>query len=86
MSKTYKIAVLPGDGIGPEVMAEALKLLDAIERKYNVNVYLSTGKYDKAKITARFVNGESLDELMDVICQIVPGMKYKVDDSNVYIK
>jgi len=36
MSKTYKIAVLPGDGIGPEVMAEALKLLDAIERKYNV--------------------------------------------------
>lgn len=61
-------------------------IIKTIERKYNVNVYLSTGKYDKAKITARFVNGESLDELMDVICQIVPGMKYKVDDSNVYIK
>ena len=25
MSTTYKIAVLPGDGIGPEVMAEALQ-------------------------------------------------------------
>jgi len=34
MSKTYKIAVLPGDGIGPEVMAEALKVLDALEKKY----------------------------------------------------
>ena len=25
---TSKIAVLPGDGIGPEVMAEAIKVLD----------------------------------------------------------
>ena len=25
MSKNYHIAVLPGDGIGPEVMAQALK-------------------------------------------------------------
>ena len=36
MSQTYKIAVLPGDGIGPEVMAEALRVLDAIEGKYGV--------------------------------------------------
>jgi len=37
MSKNFKIAVLPGDGIGPEVMAEALKVLDAIEKKYAVS-------------------------------------------------
>ncbi|MFA7455128.1 MAG: isocitrate/isopropylmalate family dehydrogenase, partial [Desulfobulbaceae bacterium] len=29
-----KIAVLPGDGIGPEVMAEALKVLDAAQKKF----------------------------------------------------
>jgi 3-isopropylmalate dehydrogenase len=28
---TYQIAVIPGDGIGPEVMAEALKVLRAVE-------------------------------------------------------
>ncbi|WP_337233762.1 isocitrate/isopropylmalate family dehydrogenase, partial [Proteus terrae] len=28
--RDYKIAVLPGDGIGPEVMAQAHKVLDAI--------------------------------------------------------
>jgi 3-isopropylmalate dehydrogenase len=33
MSRTFKIAVLPGDGIGPEVMQEALKVLDAIAAK-----------------------------------------------------
>jgi isocitrate/isopropylmalate dehydrogenase len=35
MSKTYKVAVLSGDGIGPEVMAEALKVLDAVETRYD---------------------------------------------------
>lgn len=32
----HNIAVLPGDGIGPEVMAEALKVLAAIETKYDL--------------------------------------------------
>ena len=34
--KPYKIAVLPGDGIGPEVMEEAIKVLDRISKKYKV--------------------------------------------------
>jgi len=29
------IAVLAGDGVGPEVIAEAIKVLQAIEKKYN---------------------------------------------------
>ena len=32
----YKIAVLPGDGIGPEVCDEALKVLDAVAKKYDI--------------------------------------------------
>ena len=32
---TKKIAVLPGDGIGPEIIDQALKVLNAIERKFN---------------------------------------------------
>ncbi len=36
MSQSFKVAVLPGDGIGPEVMAEALKVLDAVQHKYHV--------------------------------------------------
>jgi len=29
-----KIAVLPGDGIGPEVIAEAIKVMDAVQQKF----------------------------------------------------
>jgi len=31
----YKIAVLPGDGTGPEVISEAIKVLEAAEKKFN---------------------------------------------------
>jgi 3-isopropylmalate dehydrogenase len=34
MSRTYKIAVLPGDGIGREVVPEAIKVLEAVGKKY----------------------------------------------------
>ncbi|EAR54286.1 3-isopropylmalate dehydrogenase [Photobacterium sp. SKA34] len=36
MAGSYNIAVLPGDGIGPEVMQQAHKVLNAIETKFNL--------------------------------------------------
>ena len=33
----FKITLLPGDGIGPEVVAEAIRVLDVIASKYNHN-------------------------------------------------
>lgn len=41
-----KIAVLPGDGIGPEVMAEAVKVLDAVAERFDFSleyVYADVG-------------------------------------------
>ena len=35
--KTYKIAILPWDGIGPEVMVEAERVLDKVGEKFNIN-------------------------------------------------
>ncbi|NDY41345.1 3-isopropylmalate dehydrogenase [Dissulfurirhabdus thermomarina] len=32
--KSYKIAVIPGDGTGPEVVAEAVKVLEAAEERF----------------------------------------------------
>ncbi|MCX8511637.1 MAG: isocitrate/isopropylmalate family dehydrogenase, partial [Chthoniobacteraceae bacterium] len=32
--QTFKIAVLAGDGIGPEVMEQALRVLDAVEARF----------------------------------------------------
>ena len=37
MKKTYKICCLPGDGIGPEIIAEGKKVLVAVGAKYGVS-------------------------------------------------
>lgn len=54
MSNTLKLAVIPGDGIGPEVIAEAIKVLDAVTTAAGITIektefslgadrYLATG-------------------------------------------
>jgi 3-isopropylmalate dehydrogenase len=44
MTQPYHIAILPGDGIGPEVMQQAHKVLDAIRQRYNIKLTFS--EYD----------------------------------------
>ncbi len=38
MGRTYKIAVLPGDGIGREVAPEAIKVLEAVGKKHGLSL------------------------------------------------
>ena len=40
--KTHRIAVIPGDGIGKEVMPEALRVLDAVAGRFGVSLALTT--------------------------------------------
>ncbi|CAL4318708.1 3-isopropylmalate dehydrogenase [Buchnera aphidicola (Periphyllus testudinaceus)] len=44
MKKRYKIAILPGDGIGPEVMNEACKIIKILKKKFNLMI--ETQEYD----------------------------------------
>lgn len=50
MSK--KIIVLPGDGIGPEIVAEAMKVLDAVNNKYKLNLTFDEDSIGGAAIDA----------------------------------
>ena len=38
MSNTYKVTLLRGDGIGPEIVQEALKVLDAAGKKFQFSI------------------------------------------------
>ena len=47
-----KIALLPGDGIGPEVTESAVKIIDLIAKKFNMeisynNYEIGGGCYEK---------------------------------------
>src|SRR6478752_10472661 len=47
-----RIAVLPGDGIGPEVIAQAVKTLRAIEKKFGHHFILNEALIGAAAIDA----------------------------------
>ncbi len=40
---THKLLVLPGDGIGPEIVAEAVKLLQALQREFGLAIEMEEG-------------------------------------------
>ncbi|MBW1706446.1 MAG: 3-isopropylmalate dehydrogenase [Deltaproteobacteria bacterium] len=42
MKKSYNIAVIPGDGTGPEVVAEGLKALQAISKLFDIDFQFTT--------------------------------------------
>jgi len=55
MKKHFKIAVLPGDGIGPEIVDSALKVLDVVAKKYGLTFEYKFG----------LVGGAAIDETGD---------------------
>jgi len=50
--KTYAIAVLPGDGIGPEVIAQAVRVLEAVSERFDVRFTLETLPVGAAGVAA----------------------------------
>ncbi|HNZ28565.1 MAG TPA: isocitrate/isopropylmalate family dehydrogenase, partial [Candidatus Goldiibacteriota bacterium] len=64
-SKSYNIALMPGDGTGPEVLAEGLKVLKTAGEKYGVKLNLE--KYDfggeRYKKTGETLPDSAIEEL-----------------------
>ena len=61
----HKIAVLPGDGTGPEVVAEGLKALDAVARKTNFKYETANFDFggDRYLRTGEVLPDSAVDEL-----------------------
>ena len=61
-----KIAVLAGDGIGPEVMAEAIKVLDAAQKKFDFEL-----SYESADVGGIAIDnhGEALPAATIKLCE-----------------
>ncbi|PYP36713.1 MAG: 3-isopropylmalate dehydrogenase [Gemmatimonadetes bacterium] len=50
--KTYSIAVLPGDGIGPEVTAQAVRALEAVGERFDLRFTFTTFPVGAAAVAA----------------------------------
>jgi len=65
MVMTYKIAVVPGDGTGPEVIGEAVKVLKAAANKFKFTVNLTTFDFggERYKRTGETLPDSAVEEL-----------------------
>ena len=63
--KTYKIAVLAGDGIGPEIMRQAEKVLRVLEKRNNLELILQPAPFGAS---AYFETGKSFPQKTIDIC------------------
>jgi 3-isopropylmalate dehydrogenase len=66
LTKQYNIAVLSGDGIGPEVMAETVKVLEAVAKKFQFTLNLTPALVGGAAIDA---TGQPLPAETMQLCQ-----------------
>jgi len=62
---THKIALLDGDGIGPEIMAEAVKILDLVAQRNDIDFELVHGAFGAS---AYFSHGDSFPEETKKLC------------------
>jgi 3-isopropylmalate dehydrogenase len=62
----YKIALVPGDGIGPEVVAETVKVMDAVAAAYGHEFHYATTLAGGAAIDA---TGECLPKETVAVCK-----------------
>lgn len=60
-------------------------IIPVIERRFGVEINLTTNRYDNDRITAKFIYGETLEELLETFTHIVPRMKYRMDNNIVYL-
>ena len=61
----HKIALLDGDGIGPEIMTEAVKILDLVSSRNDIKFELEHGAFGA---TAYFDHGHSFPDATKQLC------------------
>src|SRR5665811_1299691 len=71
--KNYKIALLAGDGIGPEIMREAVKVLRLVEQRNDISFELTHADFGAS---AWFKCGHPFPDETKAIC----------DEANAIIK
>ena len=60
-------------------------IIRALERRYGIKVYLSSERYNKDLLTLRIASGCTADEAIRLIAQLIPGLHFRFDETNVYL-
>ena len=61
------------------------EILKTLERVYNVKVHLRTSAYHSNRLTIHFNKHESLENIMMLVKEMIPGLEYQIKEDGIYI-
>ena len=93
MSKQYNISLLPGDGTGPEVVNEAIKVLKATSADYGVEFIFSNNDLggDRYLKSGELVTDQDIEQLKNSDAVLLgaighPGVKPGILEQGILLK
>ena len=93
MSKQYNISLLPGDGTGPEVVNEAVKVLKATSADYGVEFIFSNNDLggDRYLKSGELVTDQDIEQLKNADAVLLgaighPGVKPGILEQGILLK
>lgn len=57
-----------------------------LQRTYGVNIHLQTSVYNQNQITVHFKKNESLENIFMLLRELIPGLEYRIDGKDIYLK
>ena len=61
------------------------EVIQTIERTYSVQVHLQTSIYQSNNLTIHFYPNESIENIMILIKEMIPGLEYQIEGKDIYI-
>jgi ferric-dicitrate binding protein FerR (iron transport regulator) len=65
--------------------APLYEIINGMERRFNVKVFLNSTDLHDEKLTVKFLNDESLEEILRTLQHIIKRFHYKIDKDKIYI-
>jgi ferric-dicitrate binding protein FerR (iron transport regulator) len=60
-------------------------IVKTIERKYDMRVYFNSHRYKDDRITVKLDSEENIKDFMNILKNIIPGLRYKIASDELYI-
>lgn len=61
-------------------------IIRILQRTYGLNIHLQTSVYNKNQLTVHFNKHESVENIFMLLKELVPGLEYKIDGKNIYLR
>lgn len=61
-------------------------IIHILQRTYGVTVHLQTSSYNKSRLTVHFNKNESLENILMLLKELIPGLEYQISGKDIYLR